>query len=333
MESNLKYLTKYRPSSLEEFVCTEKTFNNLQKILENPYLYRAYLFTGYAGSGKTTFARIIASLDKENTDVHEFNCADSRGIEFARETSELIASKSLYSKNRIIILDEAHQLTAQAQNTLLKPIEDGNDNTLIIFCSTDPQNILPTIKTRCNIINFNINSDDIKDSYLINKLLQLYNTIAKDLGKPNKENLDSILSEIEIITQNKGNLSIRYLVNYFVQIINNGIEDIEIDNYFYDVNLYTPTQICIGLKKVLTNNFTIDKWPILTKSIFNCSENPARLIQFMINYFSKMISESTDIEFIKITSEFLSSLDELSFKQSYELNYNQIIVRIAKFLK
>jgi DNA polymerase III gamma/tau subunit len=108
---------------------------------------RTLLFTGNSGTGKTTFARIIALFLGAN--IQEINCADVRGMDDFREIVKIMKVRPLRSKYRVIVLDEVHQLPNATQDLLLKPLEDGTTSTIVILCTTNPEKLKKTIRTRC----------------------------------------------------------------------------------------------------------------------------------------------------------------------------------------
>ena len=149
-------IIRYRPKTLDEFLGNEKVVDSLKPILRQPKgRPQAYLFTGPTGVGKTTLARIMARklnniqgpIDSISG-VKEFNGASNRGIETIRKiirTSMYAAMKGDY---RIIVFDEAHGLTPDAQEAFLKPLEEPPPHIICIFCTTDPGKLITTLKGR-----------------------------------------------------------------------------------------------------------------------------------------------------------------------------------------
>lgn len=143
---------KYRPATFEEVWGNEKTVRAIKKQLSKPTkdIPHVFLFTGPSGCGKTTFARIIANeLDCHGRDFSEVDTADFRGIDTARAIRSKIPLKpSAMSKARVWLLDECHKLTNDAQNALLKALEDPPEHAFFILCTTDPQKLIKTLKSR-----------------------------------------------------------------------------------------------------------------------------------------------------------------------------------------
>jgi len=163
---------KYRPKLLEDLVGQEHLVSQIRGMLRAGRMPHALLIGGQTGTGKTTTARMIARyLNCKNPDpkthapcgecvsckyveghpdVVEINASETRGIDDIR--SLIAASKNMpvMGEHRIYILDEAHQLTPQATQAFLKPLEEPPAHTLWIICTTNPEKLPDTIRGRCH---------------------------------------------------------------------------------------------------------------------------------------------------------------------------------------
>jgi DNA polymerase-3 subunit gamma/tau len=111
----------------------------------------AFLFTGPAGNGKTTLARIVKNaLDCADADFKELNAADDRGIEAIRKLIEAMRFSPLSSNKKVFLLDEAHMLTKPSQEALLKALEEPPAYVHWVICTTNPEALKPTFKRRCH---------------------------------------------------------------------------------------------------------------------------------------------------------------------------------------
>src|SRR3989304_8297525 len=139
----------YRPKTLNEVFGHKEIKESLKSLFKENTFPHAFLFSGPSGTGKTTFARIIANMLGGNGDIIEVNTANTNGIDFIRELNEIARKSPLLGNNKVFILDEVQQLTKEGQNCLLKLLEDSPKYSYFILCTTDPQKLLPTIKNRC----------------------------------------------------------------------------------------------------------------------------------------------------------------------------------------
>src|ERR687892_2100942 len=163
--SNLMWVEKYRPAELDQVIDQKEIIRGLENLIKNPEEIPHLLFAGPAGVGKTTTALCVARglLGEEwLRDTLELNASDERGIKMVRErVKEFAAVMKLTTSNkednrpfRIIILDEADEMTSEAQTALRRIIEDSSRTTrFIIICNYLSQLIEP-IQSRCVIFRF-----------------------------------------------------------------------------------------------------------------------------------------------------------------------------------
>lgn len=139
--------TKYRPMTLDEVVGQDHVKPGIAAVLAEGK-QQAFLFEGPSGTGKTTLARLCASqLGCSN--VVEVDAASNTGVENMREVAERANYASLDGGGKAFIVDECHRLSKQAWESLLKAIEEPPAGVYWFFCTTEPDKILPTIRTRC----------------------------------------------------------------------------------------------------------------------------------------------------------------------------------------
>ncbi|HEX6762273.1 MAG TPA: DNA polymerase III subunit gamma/tau [Gaiellaceae bacterium] len=167
---------KYRPQTFAEVVGQEAVVRTLTNAIEQDKVRQAYLFAGPRGTGKTSLARILAKSINcahgptptpdgtchscvaiaagTSLDVVEMDAASQRGIDDIREIRDRAALQPVEGRMKVYILDEAHQLTDAAWNALLKLIEEPPPHLLFIFCTTELQKVLPTVRSRCQAFVF-----------------------------------------------------------------------------------------------------------------------------------------------------------------------------------
>lgn len=149
---------KYRPKVWSDVVEQDAIKQILSGELKEGKLKRCLLFTGGAGTGKTTSSRIFASeVERCASNIIEINCADHTGVDDVRQlVIEASRVKPLQGTYKIFILDEVHMLTNQSQNALLKILEEPPAFCIYIMCTTDPQKILGTILSRAFRYDFQL---------------------------------------------------------------------------------------------------------------------------------------------------------------------------------
>lgn len=142
---------EHRPLTLEQIKGNKETVSALTSFLSNPKkMPLVYLFHGPSGCGKTTFGRIIGNaLEIAKQDVVELDSAQFNGIDTVREIRKNCQYKPLKSSYRLYILDEVHMFSSQAQEGMLKILEDTPKHTIFILCTTNPEKLKPTLRGRC----------------------------------------------------------------------------------------------------------------------------------------------------------------------------------------
>lgn len=173
---------KYRPQTLEE-LDPENVRESLQKIVASGKMPHAFLFSGPKGTGKTSAARILAKVvncestslklrgpgklepcnkcyqctsitNGDNLDVLELDAASHRGIDDVRLLKDAVKLAPADAKMKVYIIDEAHMLTTEASNALLKTLEEPPSHVMFILATTNPEKLVETIRSRTTNIVF-----------------------------------------------------------------------------------------------------------------------------------------------------------------------------------
>jgi DNA polymerase-3 subunit gamma/tau len=143
---------KIRPDSFETVVGNKSTVASLKAVMAKgpDKMPHNLLFMGPSGCGKTTLARIVAAMVKcLNSDLQEINAAQNRGIDMVRGIQNNLNLSPMHGETRVYIIDECHQLTAEAQDSLLKMMEDTPKHVFFLLCTTDSGKLKPTLRNRC----------------------------------------------------------------------------------------------------------------------------------------------------------------------------------------
>ena len=146
---------KYRPHSFEDLTEQSAVKDILENQIKTKTFQHGYLFTGPAGTGKTTSARIFASMinDGKGNPI-EVDAASNSGVDNIRQIIDDAKRKPLDAEYKIFIVDECHSLSNGAWQALLKTLEEPPKFTIFIFCTTDPQKVPATILSRVQRYNF-----------------------------------------------------------------------------------------------------------------------------------------------------------------------------------
>jgi DNA polymerase-3 subunit gamma/tau len=167
---------KWRPQTFADLVGQTHVTETLKNAIRNNRVAHAYIFSGARGVGKTTAARILAKAlncvhgptpepcgvcdpCKEiaagtSLDVIEIDAASNRGIDQIRELREMVRYAPAASRHKVVILDEAHMLTGEASNALLKTLEEPPDRVIFVMATTEPENLEDTIRSRSQHFHF-----------------------------------------------------------------------------------------------------------------------------------------------------------------------------------
>lgn len=161
-ENGIELYKKYRPTKFSELVGQDEAVRMLVDLGKRNNIPHAILLTGPSGCGKSTTARILRTkLNCSKMDYTEINAADFRGIDTVREIRQRMGLAPIAGNCRIYVMDEGHSLVSLAQDSLLKLLEDTPQHVYFILCTTDPQKLKTTIRTRCTEIKFkNLNEQD-----------------------------------------------------------------------------------------------------------------------------------------------------------------------------
>lgn len=190
VDSPLALYRRYRPETFAEVIGQEHVTTPLRAALEHNRVNHAYLFSGPRGCGKTTSARILARTlncakapvadpcgecdscrdlargGPGSIDVIEIDAASHNGVDDARDLREKAFFAPVRDRYKVYIIDEAHMVTPQAFNALLKLVEEPPPHLRFIFATTEPDKVIPTIRSRTHHYPFRLIPPRLLSSYL-----------------------------------------------------------------------------------------------------------------------------------------------------------------------
>lgn len=332
------FYTEYRPQKFNELIGADHIVASITGALATESPAHAYFFTGSRGTGKTTTARLLAKalncespiVSSENSvkfepcgkcqscqaikggshlDLIEIDAASNRGIDNIRELKEGVGLSPSMGKKKIYIIDEVHMLTTEASNALLKTLEEPPEHVYFILCTTNPEKVLDTIKSRC--LQFQFKRPKIED--LVIKL----NKIASD---KNKKIEDSILSKIAVAA--KG--AYREAETLLEQFISGEKEIDELlafssTNYSEFINLISQSNRSKAIElihKIYDSGSNIETWTenliahLRTLLLAKVGVKSADLDHLLTVDDKELINNLTPITFKKLLEEFSKAMRE-----------------------
>jgi len=342
---------KYRPKKFSEVVGQEATIKTLMSALDKKNLANAYLFSGLRGSGKTTTARIFAKAlqctkgessipceecencimanENRHIDIIEMDAASNRKIEDIKEIIEHTRYKPTIGRYKIFIIDEAHMLTREAENALLKTLEEPPEYVKFILATTDPLKLPSTILSRTQHYRFTkIDVALIKshlEYILANENIEYEPKAIELLAKSGNGSLrDTITLLDQAIAYSKGNITLDSVVDMLGVINPEIIDEIfslvlnqkkdEVKNIIHTIANYDIEAI---LDEIMT---------YLKDALF---ENRFSLVT--IERFFKIIADIKELIKINVDTEFVLTL--MIFKMIEATKAHKIDELIKEFEK
>ena len=313
---------KYRPQKISELDLTDVR-ELLNKIVSSGDIPHAFLFEGPRGSGKTSAARIMAkvlnceNLTKShepcnkceqcasitkgtNIDVIELDAASHRGIDDVRLIRDSVKLAPARAKKKVYIIDEAHMLTTEASNALLKTLEEPPSHVVFILATTNPEKLLDTIKSRTVRVSFK----KATETEIVKSLIYVLESEKKKFEKEVLEliarNVDGSLRDakkvLEELLINDALTDLEKAQNY---ILSSG--DFRLDDFFFHMHAKNITKSM----EILSN---AENAGVPSKTIYNQLVNKLKSYLFSVsgyikdpsNLFSK--KEALDLSEIIISS-------------------------------
>lgn len=260
---------RHRPKIFKTVIGQESAVSTLQQMLATERLPHALLFVGPSGVGKTTLARIIKTkLECSDFDFSEVNAADFRGIDTVREIRTRMGASPMGGKVRIWLIDECHQLSKDAQNALLKALEDTPKHVYFMLATTDSSKLLKTIITRCTEIK-------LKELSPVH-LRQLIKSVCEKESLTISEDVEEKLIECALGSARLALVLLNKLV---------GIEDEAAQLESIERN--AESRESIEIARALLNPRT--QWADIAKILKTCETEPESIRWLVLSYMTSVI--------------------------------------------
>ena len=341
-----KISQKYRPKVFEEVVGQDLVVKTLINAIKTKRISSGYLFAGPRGTGKTTLARLFAkALNCQNLlngyepcnqcqncleinqgkflDLIEIDAATHRGIDQIREIKEAIRFAPTKGKYKVWILDEAHMLTIEASNALLKTLEEPPSHAILILATTNPQKLPDTIISRCQVFEFKrLNLSQIQKRLELiakNEKIEISPQVSFSIALAS----EGAMRDAESIAEKVFSLGLKKIDEKILEKYLGWVSFQKIDEFF-DFILNKKTDLALNfLAKIYENGNDLDYFLV---SFLNYLRN---LYFLKINpNLEKLISSSLPQEQIEV---FLKKRDSVSFE--FLKKMIELFLRAKKELK
>ena len=282
---------KYRPQALDDVVGNSITVKSLRATLARPGRPHAYLFTGPSGCGKTTLARIVArELGAEGRDFTEMNSASYRGIDSARNLIANSSRSTWGGKASAYLLDEIHQLTGQAEDALLKLLEEPPPHVYYLLATTEPEQLKATLKSRC--AHFVVQA--LPRQTIQKRLL----SVVTQEQCPDTHPTDKVLSEIARVCGG----SLRQALVILDQVIDIRDEQEALDALVEAAgDDYQTIELCRALQKGL-------QWKAVRNLLNNINADPEQTRRAVLAYLNTVMLGDNGEHLIPVAQPFLASV-------------------------
>jgi DNA polymerase-3 subunit gamma/tau len=324
---------KYRPDSFEKVQGQDEVVAILKESIKSDNVSHGYLLAGPRGTGKTTIARIFAkavnciNFSKNNdvcneceyclainkgeaTDLIELDAASNRGIDDIRNIKENINFLPSFLKKKIYIIDEAHMLTKEAFNALLKTLEEPPADVMIIMATTEAHKLPVTILSRIQRFNLRLAKEEeilqklklILSSENINLDDEILKAVYKLSGGSYRDS-ETLLSKVITSYTIKGSLSVEELYNIL------GIVDkVDIENILELIQNKDPIKLKDYLEKLISNgkqpNVILDELSALIYERIILAVNSDTPVDGLYNLIDGILKIKGDIRYFNDKSQF-----------------------------
>ena len=328
---------EYRPKTFDEVLGQEQVTEVLKNQVKNNLISHAYIFSGTRGTGKTSCAKILARavnclnpqdgspcnecenckmiLSEESFDIVEMDAASNRRIEDIRNLRDKVIFPPANLKYKVYIIDEAHMITNEGFNALLKIMEEPPKHLVFILATTEIEKIPQTILSRCQRFEFN----RMDSKYIIENIKKITN----DLGvKIDDESL------VELANEADG--AMRDALSNLDQVLSLGKKEITIDDLVVDLGLADRRKIFYLVEKIIENDYkkSLKLYREITKDkviagVFKDIQNQFRNLLYIKEGLDDFVEETVESKkLLKSQSELITTnriVESLNILLDYEV--------------
>lgn len=328
---------EYRPKTFDEVLGQEQVTEVLKNQVKNNLISHAYIFSGTRGTGKTSCAKILARavnclnpkdgspcnecenckmiLSEESFDIVEMDAASNRRIEDIRNLRDKVIFPPANLKYKVYIIDEAHMITNEGFNALLKIMEEPPKHLVFILATTEIEKIPQTILSRCQRFEFN----RMDSKYIIENIKKITN----DLGVKIDEQ-----SLVELANEADG--AMRDALSNLDQVLSLGKKEITIDDLVVDLGLADRRKIFYLVEKIIENDYkkSLKLYREITKDkviagVFKDIQNQFRNLLYIKEGLDDFVEETVESKkLLKNQSELISTnriVESLNILLDYEV--------------
>lgn len=328
---------EYRPKTFDEVLGQEQVTEVLKNQVKNNLISHAYIFSGTRGTGKTSCAKILARavnclnpqngspcnecenckmiLSEESFDIVEMDAASNRRIEDIRNLRDKVIFPPANLKYKVYIIDEAHMITNEGFNALLKIMEEPPKHLVFILATTELEKIPQTILSRCQRFEFN----RMDSKYIIENIKK----ITSDLGV-------TIDDESLVELANEADGAMRDALSNLDQVLSLGKKEITIDDLVVDLGLADRRKIFYLVEKIIENDYkkSLKLYREITKDkviagVFKDIQNQFRNLLYIKEGLDDFVEETEESKkLLKKQSELISTnriVESLNILLDYEV--------------